>query len=308
MLSNLTVRSNLLAFDTYQRDLRDCSALESQDAMRRCPNLSLSPTPRQREQILEMLSWCDEAVSSLSPTWVNSLSDQLGFGVRLKRPIGEEEAFEILAVVRQVYHGRTPGPLRDKAADTDRGARAQLARPEFRLPPAAIEARLTVILGVELPAPPELSPATEPPAPPPAPPVVAVQSAKAINPNWVPAAKRKLMTEPLATPGNKPVPPAMKPRAVKSPTLRGPGPRPAPERVVEAPPVPAGPAPIPDAAPPADSDFARVAERWPHLPAHVRQCVLMLIDAAAITAPGADPCRSTPPESPATSPPASAVT
>ncbi len=264
-LSNVQVRSNLLAFDTYQEDLpRHCTVWELKDVNGRIPMDVLAQLPEARRGEWRealfwplptpplALDWAEELVAGIPPA-IDALE---------QRP-SEEEAFELLVLVRQLFAMRTEEHGRAEATDWYDRVMRVLGRDEFKLTRDMAEQRLTMVLGRTLPSPPL--------PPPPAPNnEVAVPLPP---PSVLPAA---LVPDPPQQVVFPPEAPAVRPVRRRAPSKV-----PAAVAIAEKPSLPFPPEPPPPAAVTAvDADLELVKSRWERLPGHVKKSILLLVKAA----------------------------
>jgi hypothetical protein len=248
-LSNLQVRSNLLPEATCQQDIYTCSVFELNDTERRTAFVTAIP-PRLKAELQAALFWGEPPFPELDSAWAGRMSAGLAAVVAaVEESPTEEDAFETLVLARLIYADPPGDADRVRAAEWDCRVRAVLERTEFGLNADIIEDRLESVLGRRLAGPLPAAPVA-PLRPPPAP---------------APAAK--LVVSPVvAAPAEPPVPLPV---------------RPAPDLFAAL--LPASP-PAP-AVPPIDPGLGRVTQRWASLPDHVKQCILLLIDAAEKSAP-----------------------
>lgn len=283
-LSNLRVRPNLLS-ENYQQEMLRCSVFELRNIYERNPNLSAPGlSPERQQEWRESLFWGDSPPPPVETSWAEHLAGRLSDAVReLEEWPTLEAAFECLLIARQLYWTRSDGPARKEAEDWDRRVCAVLARDEFRHTPDMIDQRLESILGHKLVGPPRPTvPFAEPVSRPavvivsPQPPVLtpAPTSIKV-------AAVPELPPVPEAQPGLSVLPPPLVPLAPPTRTAEIPPTNPTNSAEVRSPPV-APPKPITTLTVP-DPSLERLVQRWSTLPDHVKQCVMMMLDASDAT-------------------------
>ena len=142
-LSNLTIRSNLMAEPTYQSDIRQLSVFDLRDIGRRSSELTGMDrlAPEQQAEWRESLFF-GEPPPLLDAKWANALAldlEPLVAAVEL-RP-DRELAFELLALLRS-----EPSADPQRSA-FDRRIVAVLRRAEFRFDEQMIADRVNAILG-----------------------------------------------------------------------------------------------------------------------------------------------------------------
>lgn len=169
-LSNLVLRSNLLSGE-YQQEIPRISVLEVKDIWRRNPMLRNEDrlTSRQRQEWTEHLFWGRREAymkdDGRTHCWIEVLANEMDHAVAaLENRPEAEDAFELLVVTEQL---RRYWRLEDKPDSTNRvesefagkvvevddwneRIRAVLRRPEFHLSQSHIDDRLNQVLGFPL--------------------------------------------------------------------------------------------------------------------------------------------------------------
>lgn len=260
-LSNVQVRSNLLAFDTYQEEVpRHCTVWELKDVNSRIPMDVLAQLPEaRREEWRETLFW-PLPTPPLAHDWTEELATAVPAALDAVevRP-AEEDAFELLVVVRQLYALRTDEGGRAEAEAWHERLVRVLGRDEFRLTRDMIDDRLTAVLGRRLVGPPTPIPPT-----PVATPVVSLSPP-------LPSVPPPPLPEP------PPAEPPPKPKRRKVPL------KPLVQLLLPDPPPPPPEPAVPAAAvtaPVVDADLELLNSRWDRLPDHVRKSIVLLVKAA----------------------------
>ena len=250
-LSNVQVRSNLLPFDTFMEDMYlQCTIWELKDIDARIPDDVKTKLPDAKlDEWREMLFW-PLPTPERDPAWPEEFAAAIPAALAAAelRP-SEEDAFELLVVVRQLYATRTEATGRAEAADWYVRLLAVLGRDEFKLTRDVIEHRLADVFGERLPGPPAPALPVE---------VAATPPPQVVHPPEAAVAKPVRRKSP-------PKPPAAVALAEK-PSLPFPSPDPLPASVPPAPAV--------------DADLELVNARWTCLPAHVKKSILLLVKAA----------------------------
>ncbi len=142
LLSNLTVRSNLLCFDTFQRDLFHLSVFEMRDIHRRFHDLDFTIPPAQQQEYREALFWGDGPSPLLNRDWPNHVAQLDQAVAALEERPDRELAFELLALVRW----DETQPVIDRNRHLDDRIIQVLLSDEFHLTEAMIAERINLIL------------------------------------------------------------------------------------------------------------------------------------------------------------------
>lgn len=176
-LSNLQLRSNLLTFQEYQRDLRRVTVFEFKNIRERNPIL-IAPherTDKHQQQWKDALFWGDSSVSlddgDRRRAWLERLAEGVEDALAsLEDRPDAEGGFEVLCVTESLSAPSLDSHYAAMVEEWGRRARALLGRAGFRLTPAMIDGMLSEILGTPVqdrtqsPPPGPQVPATQPSA------------------------------------------------------------------------------------------------------------------------------------------------